>query len=471
MSALLPLIPLVTAVLLLIWPRPLVAIGGALAGIVTVATLYRHHPASDSWARFDVEWLPRFDVRLHFAVDGLSWPLLALTALLLLCCAIWQTVRGFDATLLAWCCIVVAAANGVFLARDVIVFVVCFELVVLPMYLIIARYGGQGAAAAARTFALFSMAGSVLLVAGAVLLVARAGTSDIASLTDTIPAGAQLLVFVVLTLAFAVKAPLWPLHTWLPKAHTAAPTVGSVLLAGVLLKLGSYGFIRLAIAPLPDAARRAAFTLAVISVAAIVVTVGVCLLESEFKRLIAFSSVGHMGFVMLGAASLNEAGLQAAQLANVAHGLTTGLLFFCVDAVKHRASTGLLHDLGGLRQSAPRWAGILVFAAAASFGLPGLAGFWGEAFALVGAADHHSVGWWAVTAIAALGAAGTVGYLLRMLRRVTVGARRTWPDISAGELTATAPLLVAILLLGVWPGAVADLTAGPVSDIVAAVTR
>lgn len=259
-------------------------------------------------------------------------------------------------------------------------FFLFFEVVLLPMYAIIAGWGGADRRRAARKFALYTLFGSVLLLVGVYVVVAAAGTADVVALTGGggLSRGTQLAAFTLLALAFAVKSPLWPLHSWLPDAHTQAPTVGSVVLAGVLLKMGTYGLIRVAVGVAPEGARWAAPVLGVLAVAAILVGSLVCLAQTEVKRLIAYSSVGHMGFVLLGVATLTATGIQAALIGNVAHGVITGLLFFLAGAVKDRTGSGALAELSGLQETAPRLAGLLAFAAIASLGLPGLAGFWGR---------------------------------------------------------------------------------------------
>ena len=276
---------------------------------------------------------------------------------------------------------------GTFLALDLVLFFLFFEVVLLPMYAVIAGWGGADRRRAARKFVLYTLFGSVLLLLGVFTVVATAGTGDLVALTGGAGLGrsTQYMAFALFAVAFAVKAPLWPLHTWLPDAHTQAPTVGSVILAGVLLKMGTYGLIRVGVGVAPLGAAWAAPVLGVLAAAAIMAGSLICLRQTELKRLIAYSSVGHMGFVLLGIATLTATGLQAALIGNVAHGLITGLLFFLAGAIKDRAHTGVLAELGGLRETAPRLAGLLGFAAIASLGLPGLAGFWGEAFAVVAA--------------------------------------------------------------------------------------
>jgi NADH-quinone oxidoreductase subunit M len=305
--------------------------------------------------------------------------------------------------------------------------------------------------------------------------VVAAGTGDLMTLTGGtgLSRTVQIAAFALFAVAFAVKAPLWPLHTWLPDAHTEAPTVGSVILAGVLLKMGTYGLIRVGVGVAPLGAAWAAPALGILAVAAIIVGSLVCLRQTELKRLIAYSSVGHMGFVLLGIATLTATGLQAALLGNVAHGVITGLLFFLAGAIKDRAHTGSLADLGGLRETAPRLAGLLGFAAIASLGLPGLAGFWGEAFAVVAAAERGGPLWITLAVLAAVGGALTAAYFLRLLRRVTHGpatpAVTGLAGITRPEWLAWSPLVLLALAIGLVPALVLAATADPVAALTGAV--
>ncbi|MEU8238001.1 NADH-quinone oxidoreductase subunit M [Actinoplanes missouriensis] len=425
-------------------------------------------PGLVPWLNLDVPWVPALGLEFHLGVDAISYPLVVLTGLLtLLCCA--YTIKTGARALAALLLVLEVGVLGTFLALDLILFFIFFEVVLLPMYAVIAGWGGPDRRRAARKFVLYTLAGSVLLLIGVVTVVSQTGTGD---LTGAFPLSrnVQCLVFALFAVAFAIKAPLWPLHTWLPDAHTEAPTVGSVILAGVLLKMGTYGLIRVGVGVAPDGAAWAAPVLAVLAVVAILAGSLICLRQRELKRLIAYSSVGHMGFVLLGIATLTVTGIQAALIGNVAHGLITGLLFFLVGTIKDRTGTGTLDQLSGLRERSPRLAGLLGFAAIASLGLPGLAGFWGEAFAVVAAVQRGNPFWVACGVLAAVGGALTAAYFLRLLRRVTHGpatpaVRSSRSAISAGEWVAWAPLVLLTLVVGVAPALILSGTDLPIVSL------
>ncbi|GAA0515940.1 NADH-quinone oxidoreductase subunit M [Paractinoplanes deccanensis] len=421
-------------------------------------TAYTASPgALRPWTEVDVSWVPALHLDFHLGVDGVSYPLVALTGLLTVLCAAYS-LKGPGRALIALLLVLEAGIAGTFLSFDLILFFLFFEVVLLPMYAVIAGWGGDDRRRAARKFVLYTLFGSVFLLLGVVTVAVSAGTADLRELTGGagLDRTTQYAAFTLLAIAFAVKAPLWPLHTWLPDAHTQAPTVGSVILAGVLLKMGTYGLIRVAVGVTPQGAEKAAPVLGILAAAAIVAGSLICLRQTELKRLIAYSSVGHMGFVLLGIATLTTTGLQAALIGNVAHGLITGLLFFLAGAIKDRAHTGELADLGGLRETAPRLAGVLGFAAIASLGLPGLAGFWGEAFAVVAAIQRGGGLWTTLAVLAAIGGALTAAYFLRLLRRVTHGpaAAPVSPVIAGREWLAWAPLAALILAVGLAPALV-----------------
>jgi NADH-quinone oxidoreductase subunit M len=444
---------------------------------------FRYAPGAPSirpWAELTVPWVPTLDIDFHLGVDGVSYPLVVLTALLtLLCCAytVVQVPGGRSGrTLTALLLVLEVGILGTFLALDLVLFFIFFEVVLLPMYAVIAGWGGPDRRRAARKFVLYTLFGSVLLLLGVFTVVVAAGTGDMVALTGGtgLSRNAQYAAFALFAAAFAVKAPLWPLHTWLPDAHTEAPTVGSVILAGVLLKMGTYGLIRVGVGVAPLGAAWTAPVLGVLAAAAIIVGSLVCLRLTELKRLIAYSSVGHMGFVLLGIATLTVTGIQAALIGNVAHGVITGLLFFLAGAIKDRAHTGDLASLGGLRETAPRMAGILGFAALASLGLPGLAGFWGEAFAVVASIQRGGPLWTTLAVVAAVGGALTGAYFMRLLRRVTHGpaspvvSRLPHPELSAVEWAAWSPLVLLALAIGLVPALVLVATSDPVTALTGA---
>ena len=361
---------------------------------------------------------------------------------------------------------------GTFIAFDLVLFFIFWELVLVPMYFMIGIWGSSNREYAAIKFFLYTLFGSVFMLLGflAMFFKSQPHTFDIVKLqqfaaTAGFTKSLQLLIFAGVFLGFAIKVPMWPFHTWLPDAHTEAPTVGSVLLAGILLKMGTYGFVRIALPILPDAARVWAPIIAVLAVIAIVYASLACLAQKDLKRLIAFSSVGHMGFVMLGIATLTTVGINAALFGMVAHGIITGMLFFEVGSIYDRYHTRLIADIGGgMMEKIPLLAGIFAFTAIASLGLPGLAGFWGEVAALLSSYSPakiltgHLTLFRTLMVFGGIGTILTAGYFLWTLQRVNLGTiPESWrepvvPDVTSVELVAWAPLLAGILVLGLFPG-------------------
>ena len=452
--------------------------GATLVVAVVAAARFDYSSSSRFQDVVDASWLPGIDVRFHLGVDGVSLPLVLLTALLTFLCAAYTvgTVpeAGRARQLLALTLLLEVGMLGTFVALDLVLFFVFFEVVLIPMYFLIAVWGGAARSAAATKFILFTLFGSGLMLVAFLLLYAGSGTFDMAALTrghgHGLGHGTQVLAFVLLLVGFGVKSPMWPLHTWLPDAHTEAPTIGSVLLAGVLLKMGTYGFVRIAVPDLPSGARDVAPALGVLAVIGIVYACFACFGlatsgAADLKRLIAFSSVGHMGFVLLGIATLTATGIQGALIGNIAHGVITGLLFFLVGGMKDRFHTSDFAGLGrGLLVKTPVLGGLTLFAAIASLGLPGLAGFWGEMLAMLGSyrpdAALSRPLFVTLMAIAGVGTILTAVYFLAMLRRVVFGlVSDQWRDqplrdVVATDAVAWVPLTVLAVAIGLWPSLV-----------------
>ncbi|MET9675343.1 NADH-quinone oxidoreductase subunit M [Streptomyces sp. NPDC006482] len=473
--------------------------GVILLAAIVLALGFDHDQPSRMQATTDIPWIPALDVRIHLGVDGISLPLLVLTALLTFLCALYSSSKlpkgpspkAFVALLL----VLESGTLATFAVLDLVLFFLAFEMVLIPMYFLIARWGGEGRQAAAWKFILYTLLGSVVMLLGLLLIGVQAGTFDMVALaTDNgrgLTTSVQVTAALAIGLGLAVKTPMWPLHSWLPDAHTAAPTVGSVLLAGVLLKMGTYGFVRILLPITPDGMRTFAPYLAAFAVAGIIYGSLACLAlarpgaKGDLKRLIAYSSVGHMGFVLLGIATMTPTGVNGALFANIAHGLVTGLLFFLVGALKDRYGTADLDTLAGatgaaLYGRAPRLGALLAFAAVASLGLPGLAGFWGEMLALFGAFEPAEglsrPAFLTFMAIGAFGTLLTAAYLLMVVRRVCMGGPRPAgetpiADVQGYEFAAWTPLVALTVLAGLWPAVLLGLTDPAVQKLLAGGTQ
>jgi len=429
----------------------------------------------------NVPWIASIGARYHVAIDGISMPLYVLTFLLSFLCAIytWRYVPdpGKTKAFIALMLLLETGMAGTFIAFDLILFFVFWELVLVPMYFLIAVWGSANREYASIKFFLYTLFGSVFMLLGFLALYFSGPaphTFDILALTAFGANGGfshtfQLVVFGGIALGLAVKVPMWPFHTWLPDAHTEAPTIGSVLLAGIMLKMGTYGFIRIAIPILPEGAHAYAPWIGGLAAIAIIYAALACLAQKDLKRLIAFSSVGHMGFVMLGIATLTTIGIQAAIFGMVAHGIITGMLFFCVGSIYDRYHTREIATIGGgMSQEMPKLAGIFAFVAIASLGLPGLAGFWGEVMALLSSfqpAPGLNVALFRGFMVAGgVGTVLTAGYFLWMLQRVNMGTvpdrwkDHGFRDILAVEWLAWLPLLTLTLVLGLFPRLIFGMT-------------
>jgi NADH-quinone oxidoreductase subunit M len=431
----------------------------------------------------DVRWIDAIGARYHVGVDGISMPLYVLTFLLSFLCAIytWRYVPspGRTKAFVALMLLLETGMAGTFIAFDLILFFVFWELVLVPMYFLIGIWGSANREYAAIKFFLFTLFGSIFMLLGFLGMYFSGPdphTFDMLRLQEFARSGGfsngfQLVVFGAVALGLAVKVPMWPVHTWLPDAHTEAPTIGSVLLAGIMLKMGTYGFVRIAIPLLPYGAQKYAPWIGLLAAIAIVYAALACLAQKDLKRLIAFSSVGHMGFVMLGIATMTEIGIQAAIFGMVAHGIITGMLFFIVGSVYDRYHTREIAVIGGgMSQTMPKMAGILAFVSIASLGLPGLAGFWGEVMALLGSfSPNEALGLDVTTyriymVLGGIGTVLTAGYFLWMLQRINMGTLpERWKeaglrDVVAIEWLAWIPLLSLTLILGLFPRLILGMT-------------
>ncbi len=467
--------------------------GIALALVVAIAASFDYSRAGDLQFVTNTGWISAIHANYHIGVDGISLPLFVLTYLLTFLCAIY-TLRyvpdpGKPKGLLALMLLLQTGMGGTFIAFDLVLFFIFWELVLVPMYFMIGMWGGPRREYASVKFFLYTLFGSVFMLVAFLAIFFKAGGStwDIQQLSQMAIGNRtfQTWAFLGLFLGFAIKVPMWPFHTWLPDAHTEAPTIGSVLLAGVLLKMGTYGFIRIGLPILHEGALRFAPVIGVLAVIGIIYGSLCCLAQSDVKRLIAFSSVGHMGFVMLGIASMTASGIQAALYGNIAHGVITGMLFFLAGSLHERYHTRDIATIGGgLLVKMPRYGVLLAFVAIASLGLPGLAGFWGEfsaMWAAINPAGHLATSYGGLylglVITAAVGTVLTAAYFLWLLQRINLGlpprswADRALTDVVAVEWVAWLPLLVIILAMGIWPRLVFGVQNGAVDTLMQFVGR
>lgn len=432
--------------------------------IVSLGILYRFDPANPGFQLVEqADWIPSSGASYRLGVDGISlWMVLLTTFLVPICLlASWglsKRTKAFHVVML----VLETGMLGVFLALDLILFYVFWEGMLIPMYLLIGVWGYERRVYAAVKFFLYTLAGSLLMLVGVLVLYFIGGrTFDLAELALAgIPRTTQAWLFAAFFASFAIKVPIWPFHTWLPDAHTEAPTAGSVLLAGVLLKMGAYGFLRFSLPLFPDASLRFAPALAVLGVVGIVYGGAVSIVQRDIKRLVAYSSVSHLGFVVLGIAALTTVGMSGSVLQMVNHGLSTGALFLLVGMLYERAHTRQIEELGGVASLMPVFAGAFLLVSLSSLGLPGLNGFVGEFLILAGTFPVNR-------AFAIAGAFGIVLaaiYLLWAYERVFTGPTRVpheerkslWRDLSVRELVVIAPLLAAIVAIGVYPKPLLD---------------
>jgi NADH-quinone oxidoreductase subunit M len=495
--SLITFLPLVVAALVIVMPdepsQKLVALVGSLAVLGLMIWLLVDYDYGASGLQYAVKenWIPLINAKYSIGIEGIGLPMLALSCLIIPLCIIYSwnhfpephNPKAFLALML----VLLTGMNGTFISQDLILFFVFFELVLLPMYFMIGVWGGPNRQYASLKFFLYTMFGSAFMLLGFLALFFKAGrTFEIAELTKNvsemgISPGTQQLIFAGLFLGFAIKVPMFPFHTWLPDAHTEAPTQGSVILAAVLLKLGTYGFIKIALPILPEGAKFWAPFIGGLAAIGIIYGALGCLAQTDFKRLIAFSSVAHMGYVMLGISTLTTYGINAAVFGMVAHGFITGMLFFCAGSIKDRYHTLEIKRLGGLLKTMPKLAWVLGFASMASLGLPGLAGFWGEFPAILSAYNPHpslSEQLFRVyMVVAAIGTVFAAGYLLWLYQRSAFGEPKDewkghhFDDVRTEEWIAWLPMLAFVLLLGILPNLLFRITDGAVGELVTHLTK
>jgi len=401
-----------------------------------------------------------WEISYQMGVDGLSILLVLLTAFLtpISLLSTWTAVEDRVKDFMIFFLLLEVGMMGVFLAQDLFLFYVFWEFTLVPMYFLIGIWGGPQRMYAAVKFFLYTMAGSVLMLLAILWLGIYQGTFSVPDLTmmGGIPAQIQLWLFLAFAAAFAIKVPMWPLHSWLPDAHVQAPTAGSVILAGVLLKMGTYGFLRFNIPLFPQAAIKVAPWMALLSVIGILYGAAVSYYQKDVKKLVAYSSVSHLGFVMLGLFALNQQGIQGGILQMINHGISTGALFLLVGMIYERRHTREMDDFGGLWKVVPIYGSMTLVVTLSSMGLPGLNGFAGEFPILLGAFGSEAIGspWYA--GLAALGVILAAVYLLYMFQKLFLGPlvkeeNKSLKDLSVRELITIVPLVILIFWIGLYP--------------------
>ncbi|MEE9217074.1 MAG: NADH-quinone oxidoreductase subunit M [Anaerolineales bacterium] len=422
-------------------------------------------------------WFSIGDLRIEYflGVDGLSVLLVLLTTFLTVLSLIstWTAIKDRVREFMIFFLLLEIGMVGVFLGMDLFLFYIFWEFTLVPMYFLIGVWGGERRMYAAIKFFLYTMAGSIFMLLAIIWLGLDAGTFSVPDLIEAqaIPANLQFWLFLAFAAAFAIKVPMWPLHSWLPDAHVEAPTAGSVILAGVLLKMGTYGFLRFNLGMFPDASIRLAPWIALLAVIGIIYGAAVSFAQKDIKKLVAYSSVSHLGFVMLGLFALNLQGLQGGILQMINHGLSTGALFLIVGIIYERRHTREMDAFGGLWKVMPVYAGLTLIVALSSMGLPGLNGFVGEFTILVGSWGSTAIGSEWFTVFAATGVILAAVYMLYMFQKLFLGPldnekNKRLPDVSRRELLMLVPILIFIFWIGLYPRPFFGLTEASVEKLV-----
>ncbi|NKB21983.1 MAG: NADH-quinone oxidoreductase subunit M [Alphaproteobacteria bacterium] len=415
-------------------------------------------------------WIESFGINYHMGVDGISVLFVLLSTLLTPICVLasWEAIKTRVKEYMIAFLILETLMVGMFCALDFVLFYIFFEGVLIPMFLIIGVWGGQRRVYAAFKFFLYTLTGSVLMLLAILAIYLQAGTMDIPTLLKyALPTDIQYWLWLAFFASFAVKVPMWPVHTWLPDAHVEAPTAGSVILAGVLLKMGAYGFLRFSVPMLPIATDIFTPMVFALSIIAVIYTSLVALVQLDMKKLIAYSSVAHMGFVTLGIFTLNQQGVTGAIYQMLSHGIVSAALFLCVGVIYDRMHTREIERYGGLAERMPVYAFFFMVFMLASVGLPGTGGFVGEILVLVGL---FKVSTWAAT-LAATGVILGAAYMLWLYRRVIFGKLtkddlKSIVDMNRREVAVFTPLLVLTILMGVYPGPFLEIIEVSVANLV-----
>jgi NADH-quinone oxidoreductase subunit M len=477
-------VPIVSGVAVLVFGRDRdaafarwIALFGAIAGFFVTIPLYLHFDTTTSAMQFVefAEWIPRFDINYYLGVDGISMLFILLNSLmtLLVVWAGWEVITVRVAQYMAAFLIMSGLMNAVFCALDGILFYLVFEAMLIPMYLIIGVWGGPNRVYAAVKFFLYTLLGSLLMLVALIYLYNVSQTFEILKWYRVpLEMRTQILLFVAFFLAFAVKVPMWPVHTWLPDAHVEAPTGGSVVLAAITLKIGAYGFVRFILPIVPDASRYLSGFVITLSLIAIVYIGFVALVQADMKKLIAYSSISHMGFVTLGFFLFSQLGVEGALAQMISHGFVSAAMFLCVGVLYDRMHSRLIADYGGVVNTMPKFAAFMMLFAMANAGLPGTSGFVGEFLVILAAVK---VNFWlgfgaAITLI--LGAA----YTLWMYKRVIFGEVASehvakLADIGSREFWLLTVVAVAVLAMGIWPKPFIDVMHTSVADLLEVAAR
>ena len=451
-------IPMVAAALCLFvraeLARP-IALGATLANFILGVVLWiSYDPAGAQW-QFTESAQLFGPIGWKLGIDGISLTLIMLSVFLMPICigASWNSIQKRVGEYMAAFLLMETLMIGVFAAQDLLLFYIFFEAGLIPMYLIIGIWGGQDRIYASYKFFLYTLLGSVVMLIAMLWMIQFAGTADIPTLLNTdFPVQAQTLLWLAFFASFAVKMPMWPVHTWLPDAHVQAPTAGSVILAGVLLKMGGYGFLRFSLPMFPEASANFIPLVFGLSMVAVVYTSLVALVQQDMKKLIAYSSVAHMAIVTVGLFTFNQQGIEGAIIVMLSHGLVSGALFLCVGVIYDRLHTREISRYGGISVNMPKYALLFMLFTMASVGLPGTSGFVGEFLSLAGA---YKVSTWA-TLIATTGIILGAGYMLYLYRRIAFGPQvnadaAAMQDIDGREMWLLAPIAVVVLWMGVYP--------------------